>query len=612
VLTRRRFLQASGAAGLAGTVVPARAARPLEAYASDCSVRPGGTIVFHVRDPGGSSTADRRFPMSIDRLGWPDIGMLDTTVSVRLRSVPATAYATGCGWPATYTLVVPSTWKSGLYSASFGSGDATCTVPFVVLPARAASPANRLLVQVPVTTAQAYNSYGGKSLYAYNSSGGVAAPKVSFDRPFDDQWNFAFDAWQAPFLRWLAKNGFNADFCTSIDLHRETTITNGYALLALAGHDEYWTREMRDRLDAFVAAGGNAAIFSGNTCWWQARLEPNAAGKAQRVLVCYKSRTADPDTRAAYKTDNWINLQPPAPENSSIGLGWNLGASWTNALQRPDTPYVVQRNHWVFTGTGLVAGSSFGGAYSGYEIDALDTVVGRDRRIYPTGTDAAPAPLTVLAWADASTWNAQAQALGQSGEKSGYGAISIHSRGGTAGVVFNAGSIDWALGLQPELDGQAGSVISRITLNVLTRLGTAAKEPADVRRYSNVQASGDGQRYFLAIGHQPPPGAALEGTAFRAFPAAVAGTSPVYRFKYPQANGDGLRYFHSLDATERNGWIADGVAFHAFAAATADTVPVYKHHAVQTNGDGWRFQYTTRSSEPGWTLDGIAFHALPA
>ena len=46
----------------------------------------------------------------------------------------------------------------------------------------------------------------------------------------------------------------------------------GHRLFLSAGHDEYWSWGMRETLDAFTDAGGNAAIFSGNTCFWQVRL----------------------------------------------------------------------------------------------------------------------------------------------------------------------------------------------------------------------------------------------------------------------------------------------------------------------------------------------------
>lgn len=608
-ITRRHFVKITSLVGVSSfTADPGWAGSgALEAYASGTSVRQGGSISFHARNPLGSRTKDKNFTMTVVKLGVPDQNMLTATVSLRDRVVPANASSDGCGWPAEYVLNVPVTWPSGLYYATFGAGVQVCCVPFVIRPA-SGTVAEKVLVQIPVTTAQAYNSYGGKSLYAYNSTAEVPATNVSFDRPHTDPSNLAFDPWQAPFVRWLAKNRISADFCTSIDLHQDALLLNGYQLFLTAGHDEYWSRAMRSKLDAFVAAGGNAAIFSGNTCWWQIRLEANVSGVANRSLVCYKSRTTDPDTRAAFKTTNWIDLVPPEPENSTIGLGWNLGASWTNAFARPDTPYVVHRSeHWVFDGTGFSRGGRFGGSYSGYETDALAFRTGTDGHVYPTAVDKAPSTLRILALADASTWDAQAKALGLGGEKSGYAAISIHSRGGAAGAVFNGGTIDWATALQPELDGQIATPFSRMTLNVVTRLSGRHLESADVKRWHNIQTSGDGARYFFTVGVDSPVGAILDGVAFRAFAESTPNATPVYRYRYPQVNGDGDRYIYSMNANLGYGWLGDGIAFHAFATNLVGTAAVYQHHAVQANGDGWRFFYSLNLIESGWTFDGVAF-----
>ncbi len=610
-LTRRRFVQAGAATGALWSVGQAAqaAGRPLEAYTNITSVKAGAKIVFYVRDPNGATGTTRSVPMGVARIGVTDIGVLSTTVKVKNASVPSNASTAGCGWAATHTLTVPATWASGLYYAVFGSGAELCTVPFVVRPV-SRSAGVKVLVQIPVSTAQAYNNYGGKSLYAYNSSSGVPATRVSFNRPHADPGNYAVDAWQAPFVRWLAKNNIAADFCTSVDLHADATVLSGYTLFVTAGHDEYWSRPMRDKLDALVAAGGNAAIFSGNTCWWQVRFEA-AGGVANRTMVCYKeSVAADPDARAAYKTTNWISLVPPYPENSTIGLGWNLGCSWTSGIARPDTPFVAQRaEHWAFAGTGLAMGGSFGGAYVGYEADAASVTRAADGRVYPTGTDASPTTMRVLAIADASTWNAQSLALGGSGEKSGTALISIHSRGGAAGAVVNGGTTDWALGQRPERDGLTPTPLSRITRNVITRLADRHLESCDVRHWRTAQAGGDGERHYYSAGTEVPAGAVLDGLAFRAFPAALGNTVPVYRYHYPQADGDGYRYLYSTTANLGYGWIADGIAFHAFAAETAGTAAVFQHHIVQANGDGWRLLYSHNLAEPGWVFDGVAFFA---
>ena len=44
---------------------------------------------------------------------------------------------------------------------------------------------------------------------------------------------------------------------------------------------------MRDAVEGFTAGGGNAAFFSGNTCWWQVRFD-------DKTMACFKYR-ADED-----------------------------------------------------------------------------------------------------------------------------------------------------------------------------------------------------------------------------------------------------------------------------------------------------------------------------
>ena len=46
-----------------------------------------------------------------------------------------------------------------------------------------------------------------------------------------------------------------------------------YGLYLSIGHDEYWSGPMRDTVEAFTRAGGNALFLSGNTSFWQVRLE---------------------------------------------------------------------------------------------------------------------------------------------------------------------------------------------------------------------------------------------------------------------------------------------------------------------------------------------------
>lgn len=582
---------------------------PLEAYASATSVRQGGAISFHARAPFGQSTRYASYPTWLARVGSPDETLMTGSVKLRKESVPSDASTRGCNWPVSFTLTIPTNWPSGLYYVGFGTGSQVCMVPFVVRPATPTAGA-KVLVQVPVTTPQAYNNYGGQSLYDYNSRNGVRASQVSFNRPFANPFLFAFDRWQATLARWLAKNGIAADYCTNIDMHQEAGLLTPYRLWISAGHDEYWTHTMRDRLDAFVAAGGNAAMLGGNACWFQVRLEDTATAPA-RTMVCYKSASADPVPDAGLKTFNWISLTPPWPENATLGLGSRNAAAWTNTSPRPDTPFQLQRpDHWVFEGAGLAPGARFAGAYVGYETGACETVRGSDGLFYPTASDATPQGVRVLAQADANGWDAAAKALGYPGEQNGWATMATFSRGGTSGTVFNVGSTDWVFGLQPELDGTTPTPVSRITQNVVRKLSTAFTEVADVRQWRGLLVGG-GTRSFHTTGFDAPAGTALDGVVFAAHLQPAPGSVPVYRWRRARPGGDGYLYALSQQATPAANWTLDQVAFHAYAAANSSNQPVYQLR--QTLPDGQlSYSYTASLPNPlpaGSVNDGVVFYA---
>lgn len=616
-LSRRRFLQGSALVGSQGLVLPAlqAAGTNLEGYASAVSVPAGGTIDFFLRDPlaaPGTSTAQ---PFTITRIGFPDVSVLSTTVAVGAQVVPADASTQGCRWTRSHRLVVPAGWPSGLYFAFVGSGSGACIVPFVV---RAASPTPgvKTLLMVPVTTVQAYNAYGGKSLYDYNSSGGRRASQVSLDRPLTDPWRPAFDNGALQLARWMARNGLAADCCTDIDIVAEPTLPDAYQLQLDPGHDEYWTLGRRRTLDAFVARGGNIAFLGGNTAWFQARLAPGPGGVPNRTLVCYKDAAADPVTDPALETTPFVDLVPPNPENRTTGLGSTAGCAWTGPLPRPATPWLVMRDeHWAFAGTGLGRGSTFGGGYVGYEADAAQFTLGAaDLRAHPTGADGSPATLRILGLADASQWNTLSLAAGGGGQRSGHAMVAVFSRG--AGTVFNAGSIDWAQGLVPELNGQTPTPISRITRNVVERLRLPWQESADVRQFRVPGGSAPASCWY-GTETVPPAGSGmvLDGLAFRAAVVPAAGTVPVYRHR-----ADGLAGSTSprwrLSTTAQLGatggpWVQEGPAFHAYPAPTADSLPVYEHaawDAARQAVTAW--VYSLQAVPPaGFTAGPVVFHA---
>jgi hypothetical protein len=215
----------------------------LQAYPSATSVSPGGQIDFLVSYDHGASSSD--FTIDFYRIGAAEVHLAQGNGSADAYATPGDYNYSGCQWPPGYSLQVPNDWASGVYRARLtgSSGDATD----VLFAVKAAAPGtiSKVLLALAVNTYQAYNEWGGSSLYS--------APRsvtVTFDRP-GDQVGFLNIA-EAGFISWAENNHIALEYCTSLDLHANPEILNGYQLLLSVGHDEYWSKEMRDGVEAFI------------------------------------------------------------------------------------------------------------------------------------------------------------------------------------------------------------------------------------------------------------------------------------------------------------------------------------------------------------------------
>lgn len=589
----------------------------LEGYPSRTSVLQGRTIGFHLNHTAGPAT----FQVNIFRVGPAATTVLHSGWgSVTSEPIPSNAYAVGCCWPMRYSFTVPAHWPSGVYVARFMVGPAWTDLLFIVRPAVPGS-TSRILVQIATTTSQAYNTWparaGGKSLYDFNSSGQIHSDVVSFERPTEPFARF-FDPYERWFVMWLEKRGIAVEYCTSLDVHSDPRLLDTYQLFVSVGHDEYWSWEMRDRVETFVASGGNAAFFSGNTCWWQVRFDASAS---PRQMTCFKDRR-DPvlATTPSRATLNWFEPSGPnRPENLMTGLGSRPpgGAIRTPPEGSPEPaviPFVVRNAlSWVFEGTGLGNGATFGAEdrIVGYELDAalFEAVNGVPVRV--TGLDGTAHSFEILATADARAWTGP-------GLIPGWAFLGLFQNNGT---VFNVGTTDWVQGLRRFVEsGAAPNAVCRITENVLRRLSTpktaAQRAARPVYQYSVFQANGDGVRFLFMTSPFVNDGWTYDGPVFHAYQSAQPGTVPVYQYYAVQTNGDGVRFMLSTDPSAGHGWTNSGVAFYAYPLATVDptfgpTVIVYEYYAVQANGDGVRFYYSTQANVgQGWTLTGRGFHAL--
>ena len=179
--------------GLASSLCIVVSALPLRAqdkshgyeggYAVPQSVVRGDTVAFCVS--ADQATIDLR----IYRNGkthqplWTIEG-----VHVSKRTLPDSAYAIGCNWPVSCRWVIPRAWTPGVYSAEFTCKSGTQRIVFTVRAEESGS-ISPVLIVLASSTWQAYNNFGGKSLYDFNSSWHHAASSVSFNRPLAAGWD---------------------------------------------------------------------------------------------------------------------------------------------------------------------------------------------------------------------------------------------------------------------------------------------------------------------------------------------------------------------------------------------------------------------------------------
>jgi len=344
----------------------------IKGFASATSVNQNESITFYVTvNPAQTYTID------ISRIGWYGglggrlrlhAGPLDG-VQQPPCSLDANTGMIACNWAASYTLTVPSDWTSGVYVALLTNAQGFQNyVTFVVRDGRPAA----FLLQHPVATDQAYNNYPddnttGKSLYNYNSFGaptGITgeprALKVSYDRPMADGGAGAsLFNWEIQLIRWLERSGYDVTYSTSIDTHANGAELGNHKAFFSSAHDEYWSKEMFDAVEAARDAGVNLAFFGANSVYTQVRYEPSATGVPNRVMLCYRW-TPDP-VQGPTTTTEFRSPPVNRPEQTLVGVQY--------FLTLPNADYIVTNSsHWAYAGTGFRNGDAVRGIV-GYEAD---------------------------------------------------------------------------------------------------------------------------------------------------------------------------------------------------------------------------------------------------
>jgi len=322
----------------------------IQGFATSISVNVGQTVSFKVNTP---STA---YHIDILRLGYyGGDGARKVVSGLKLsaslpQSQPAclTDSSTGlidCGdWAVSVSWTVPRTAVSGVYIAHLVRDDphdpgGSSQIPFVV---RNDSSRSDVLVSTSDATWEAYNDYGGNSLYtcsvacpAGNPLTYKAAYAVSYNRPFDGGLkinggaSYLFYA-EYQFVRFLEENGYDVSYTSSSDVDRDGSLLLNHKIFISSGHDEYWSAGQRANVTAALNAGVNLAFLSGNEIFWKTRWAASEDGSntPYRTLVTYKEThfngPVDPQDPPTW-TGAWADprFSPPAdgghPANALSG-----------------------------------------------------------------------------------------------------------------------------------------------------------------------------------------------------------------------------------------------------------------------------------------------------
>lgn len=461
---------------LADDSQPEAPALYIEGYADQLSYQAGDKVRLHV------STTAPKWSLEIARVGAKTETVLNKNeLPGAAHEVPVNASSHGCRWSVSHEFVVPDVWRSGYYEATLRASDsggefvgrgrrtAEAKLFFVVRPTMPGSN-TKVLLQLTTNTYNAYNNWGGHSLYGYHARNKLQGTRVSFYRPLAG----FFRQWELPFVAWAERQGYVLDYAVNSDLEFRPEMLKQYKLVLSVGHDEYWSAPMRDHLEAFIGEGGNVAFFSGNTCCWQVRSEESG-----RALVCYKQAfvldpvfaTADHRQLATL----WSHHLVARPENTMTGVGFLYGGYHRSHGQfmEGEAAFTVQQpDHWLFSGTGLKQGGKFGGKNTivGYECDGCE-IEWKDSIPTPTHRDGTPETFVILGtcparWhPDDALWYDRFPRDAEGGPAMGAAVMGLYTRGGT---VFTAGTTDWSHGLTGD-----DPAVEQITRNLLDRLGTA-------------------------------------------------------------------------------------------------------------------------------------------
>ncbi len=414
-------------------------------YVAREAVAPGQTERIYVSAPRAS-----RLRIRIFRMGWyHGTGGREVLISRALPVVgqPPCSHRvqtglTECHWHPALSFAIPSALPSGIYIAKLtaATGESDCL--FVV---RASRP-QPLLAQLPTSTYEAYNSWGGDSLYPGGAvtrlTGRTQGVAVSYDRPYASVTGAGqFFARDVAMVRFLERYGYPVSYTTSESVGADPGQLLGHRALIDFGHSEYWSMRQERGFAQALRRGTSLLFLGSDTLAWRVRYAPASAAAGQ---------AAEPDQSiVAYKQYRALDRDRSDPTGEFPDGGARLAGSAyrgciTPRLPQPGPPtyrYYAWapapglRPGWLFAGTGISASTQIPGIV-GYELDQRTPVTPAQTKL--VGEGSAPCMSATPPEPGGPTPTA-GQDLAQT--------TLYTARSGA--IVFDTGTLGWELGLEP-------------------------------------------------------------------------------------------------------------------------------------------------------------------
>jgi hypothetical protein len=553
----------------------------IQGYATSMSVNKGGTIKFKIKT---SATA---YHIDIFRLGYYQgngarlqaSGIRPTAALPQTQPACLTTAATGlidCGnWSVSASWTVPDDAVSGVYIALLvrdGTGGAS-QIPFVVRDDASNSP---MVLRTSDSTWQAYNLYGGNSLYSCTSPCPPGSPNaykgafsVSYNRPFDGtlaQDNGRSYLYYAEYqlIRFVERNGYDVSYMSQADVSANPALLLKHDLIVSSGHDEYWSGQERASVEAARDAGVNLAFFSGNEVFWKTRWENSTAdgtSSPYRTLTTYKDTHLDAATDPVAWTGTWRDprFSPPGdggrPENALTGQLFvvNSGSADIKVPAQYKDLRIWRNTAVANLGAGQTRTLGAGSNTLGYEWD-----IDADNGSRPRG-----------AFHLSETTVSGVESFTDFGSFTQTGTTQTHNlmlyRAPSGALVFGAGTVQWAWGLDdtnawnsngPPSAASPDPVMQQATVNLFGDMG--AQATTLMSALTAASASTDATPPTSAI-TGPAPGAAvvdgsqvtISGTATDSGGGVVAGV---------EVSTDGGSTWHPATGTASWSytWVAHG------------------------------------------------------